>query len=144
MLVVIDTNVLISSYLSPASFPALVFQLLRAGRFKLVLTNAILEEYATVLRRSKLAPHLQLNEGQISDALDYFTKSSLIVEPTVSLRVVEADPKDDKFIECAVAGGADVIVSGDKHLLALGSYEGIQIVSPAVFVMLLERESPEE
>lgn len=53
---------------------------------------------------------------------------------------VSADPDDTKFLECALAGGADYIVSGDAHLLNVGQHEGIQIVSPAAFLSVLNQQ----
>ena len=65
-----------------------------------------------------------------------------LVTPTQRLRVVEADPSDDKFIECAVEGKADYLVSGNKkHLTVMKEYQGIQILTPAQFVLVLEHEA---
>lgn len=58
-----------------------------------------------------------------------------------TLHVVADDPDDDKFLDCAVAAQAEIIVSGDEHLLSLGSFQGIQILTPAAFVVLLSQES---
>ena len=59
------------------------------------------------------------------------------VQFITGIAVIAADPSDDMVLACAVAGKADYIVSGDPHLLDLGEYEGIRIVSPAVFVSIL-------
>jgi predicted nucleic acid-binding protein len=58
------------------------------------------------------------------------------VSPEVRIDVVKDDPDDDRVLECAVEARADYIVSGDRHLLALESYEAIRIVSPRQFVQL--------
>jgi predicted nucleic acid-binding protein len=59
---------------------------------------------------------------------------------THNLKVVVADPDDDKIVECAVVGGATHIVTGDRrHLLPMGSYQGISIISPADFLQLLSQ-----
>ena len=57
--------------------------------------------------------------------------------PSIALAVVRDDPHDDKFIECAMQESADFIVTGDSHLWQLGEYQGIQIVTPAVFLAVL-------
>jgi predicted nucleic acid-binding protein len=75
---------------------------------------------------------------------DRLLRRSTDVTPSVRLQGVTAYPKDDKLVECAVAGGAEMIVSGDRHLLEHGSHEGIRIISPAAFVTYLEMESPAE
>jgi len=60
-----------------------------------------------------------------------------LVEPKKKLKVVKDDPQDNKFLECALEAKADLIVSGDKHLLKLKEYEGIPIVSSADFLKLV-------
>lgn len=144
MRAVIDTNVVISRFLSKTGPPALLYDSLLQRRFEFVASPEIFAEYLVVLSRPAFVKLHGLDSERIAEAIELLREVALLVVPSIRLRVVEADPKDDKFIECAVAGGADVIVSGDKHLLALGSYEGIRIVSPAAFVMLLELESPAE
>ena len=64
------------------------------------------------------------------------TQFANTVSPAESLAVVEADPADNKIIECAAAARSDYLVTGDKHLLVLGSYRGMQIVKPADFLRL--------
>jgi predicted nucleic acid-binding protein len=57
-----------------------------------------------------------------------------VVEPKIALRVIKADPDDDRILECALAGDADLIVSGDHHLTKLKDFEGIGIVRPVDFL----------
>jgi predicted nucleic acid-binding protein len=64
-------------------------------------------------------------------------KVAEIVVPNVSVREVADDPDDDRILECAVAGHADIIVSGDQHLLRLKSFRGISVVSPTDFARML-------
>ena len=64
----------------------------------------------------------------------------MVVEPQVRLEVVERNATDNKFLECALAGEADFIVSGDRHLLSLQEYEGIRILKISQFVRELENE----
>ena len=60
--------------------------------------------------------------------------SALIVAPALSIHAVSADPDDNRVIECAVAGNADCIVSGDRHLKELKIWQGIEIITPREFV----------
>ena len=69
------------------------------------------------------------------ELLPYFE----VVKPKKRLRIVRRDPSDDKFLECAVTGKAEVIVSGDGDLLQLGSYRTIRIQSPAEFLAAIKR-----
>jgi predicted nucleic acid-binding protein len=64
-----------------------------------------------------------------------------LVEPTDHIQAIEADPTDDRILECAVAAGAEVIVSGDSHLLSLGSFRGIPIQRVAEFLASLGEQS---
>ena len=63
-----------------------------------------------------------------------------VVEETRSVSAVVADPDDNKYLAAALEGRADVVVSGDKHLLDLGEYEGVRIVTPRVFLTMLKQE----
>jgi putative PIN family toxin of toxin-antitoxin system len=140
---VVDTNVLVSRFLSESGPPARLFDLLGQERFTLILSQEIKDQYAEVLLRPYLMQLHGWESERIKRAINKLFRAANEIVPTARLPGVIADPKDDKFIECAVAGEADLIVSGDRHLLELGSFEGIRIVTPAVFVSFLEWESPE-
>jgi uncharacterized protein len=126
--VVLDTNIIISS-LWPGP-PRRVVNLWRDGEFLAVVSEPILQEYVDVLRRFPSVPE------NIEDFVALFTDPmrTILAVPRIRLRVVEADPSDDKFLECAVAGHAEFIVSGDKHLKSLQRYRHIPILSPADFL----------
>jgi putative PIN family toxin of toxin-antitoxin system len=128
--VVLDTNVLVSALLFTGALSGLV-PLWQNGAITVLLSRAILDEYLRVLSY----PKFQLSEEEITaiveeEILPYFE----VVQPRKRLRVARRDPSDDKFLECALAGKAEVIVSGDGDLLGLGSYRRIRIQSPAEFL----------
>jgi putative PIN family toxin of toxin-antitoxin system len=130
--VVADTNIFISALMFgglPGSFLDLAF--LRS--FQLVTSPALLDE---------LDEKLRLKFGlSVSDAdrvRARLESTALVVKPDVALRVVIEDQDDDRVLECAVAGEADYIVSGDRHLLKLGSYQGISIVTAREFMDAIE------
>ena len=80
-------------------------------------------------------PKFELLEEEIKELIqEEILPYAEVVKPKRRLRVVQRDPSDDKFIECAVAGKARVIISGDKDLLSLGHYRKIRILSPAKFL----------
>lgn len=141
MRVVIDTNVIISRYFSPHGSPAQVVSSWEKGKFDVVVSPAILDEYNRVFRYPHIKKHLALDENDIDTILENISELAEKVIPTASLSVVTTDSDDDKFIECAVAGDADYIVSGDPHLLDLAEYRGILIVSPAAFAAFLTQQS---
>jgi putative PIN family toxin of toxin-antitoxin system len=76
-------------------------------------------------------------EPEIVAQLKRVAKVAKIVNPTQALHVVKADPDDDRIIECAVAGNADFIVSGDHHLTKLKAFRGVGIVRPRDFLRTL-------
>ncbi|MER3447931.1 MAG: hypothetical protein C4291_14370 [Candidatus Dadabacteria bacterium] len=78
----------------------------------------------------------QMSDDKIARVMSGFRAFSIQVDPITRFAVVCNNPDDDKFLECAVAGNANVIVSGDRHFLALGSYQGIHILQPASFLRL--------
>lgn len=130
MKVVLDTNVFVSSFLGSGP-PRRIVDLWKVGRLTLCLCAEILTEYVDVLARLGLEGRPELKE-----LLELFKRRSNIEFVVIAgdLRVVGADPADDKFIECAQAAGATVIVSDDRHLKGIGVYEGIRVMAPAEFV----------
>jgi len=96
-----------------------------------LLSREILDEYLRVLSY----PKFDLSEGEIKELIqEEILPYAEVVKPKKRLRVVQRDPSDNKFVECAVAGKARVIISGDKELLSLGRYRQIRIQSPAQFL----------
>ncbi|MHB1348672.1 MAG: putative toxin-antitoxin system toxin component, PIN family [Desulfobulbaceae bacterium] len=127
--VVIDTNVFVSSFFG--GNPRQIIDLWKNGAITLCLSRPIVEEYVEVLQR------LGLREaGELEELLRLFARgfNSLYAAKTPALDIVRDDPDDNKFIECAVGLQCNVIISGDKHLLAVQVYMGIKIVSPKEFL----------
>lgn len=136
-LVVIDTNVLVSAILSSTGAPAKILDLEQAGKIKFVVSLDILEEYGKVLSY----PHIKKIHGlsgndQIDRLISRLMRYGKLVNPEAALKVISNDPSDDKFLECALQGEADFIISGDKHLKNLKSYQGIRIVDPVAFLAM--------
>lgn len=131
MKAVLDTNVLVSAVLGGTS--ARVLDLWRAGAFDVVVTAEILREYLIVLRR----PRFKLPAQAMDDIIAYFYRRAILVTPQERIVAVSADPKDDRFLEAAIAGEADFIVSGDHHLLDLGAFRGIPLIRLDAFLQRL-------
>ena len=129
MRVVIDTHVFVSSFFG--GLPRRIIRLWERGEITWCVSADILNEYTAVLLRLGLT-----GEKELAELLRLFAggRSSLFVAKPPTLHVVERDPADDKFIECAVALKADVIVSGDKDLLSVGHHAGIDILTPREFI----------
>ena len=139
MKVVLDTNVIVSRFISPTGVPAQLIDRWSRGGFDIVVSEPVLIEYQQALTYDHVSKLHGYTKLEIANWLREVRKASITVVAIESLKVINADPKDDKFLECAVAGGADYIISGDKHLLNLGEYEGNRILSPADFLRVLEQ-----
>jgi putative PIN family toxin of toxin-antitoxin system len=128
--VVIDTNVLISGLLSSTSTPARAVEK-AATTAQLVATTETLRELIEKLHASTFDRYVRRERR---DAL--LERIAALVEIIDVLQSIRAsrDPTDDKFLEAAVNGRADVIVTGDKDLLALNPFRGIAIVTPADYL----------
>jgi putative PIN family toxin of toxin-antitoxin system len=133
MRVVADTNIFISALMF-GGLPGTFLDLAFAGSFLLVASPILLDELDEKLRlKFELLPaDADLIRTRIEAVAD-------IVSATVTLSVIKADPDDDRVLECAVTGRADAIVSGDRHLLNLGSYEGIRIITVRQFMDQINR-----
>ena len=118
MIVVLDTNVFVSSFFG--GNPRRIIDLWKTGRLTIGLSPAIIEEYTEVLGRLGLAGEPELKE--ILDLLAQGTGIVFSANPP-DLQVVKDDPDDDKFIACAVALKAGIVVTGDKALRKVGSFE---------------------
>lgn len=137
MRAVIDTNVLISGFISNRSYSAKVIDLWVTGKFEPVVCKEIIEEYSAVLVRDKFSVL-----GSIEERLDVLTKllcldHVIFIELQQQVDVITDDPKDNIFLECAVEGNCKFIVSGDRHLLNLKEYSGIKIVNTGDFLSVL-------
>jgi putative PIN family toxin of toxin-antitoxin system len=135
MRAVLDTNVLISELLWRGA-PHECLLLAEAGVYELVLAEIILEEL-----RDKLIHKFDNSPDEADGILFGLRRCAALVTPTGRCGWVPADPDDDKFIESALIGHADVIVSGDHHLLDLSAVEGVPILTPRQFLQRLADES---
>jgi len=133
MKVVIDTNIFVSSFFG--GNPRRIIDLWKTEKITLCLSNEILDEYIEVLQRIGLQ-----DEDELGELLSLFKKgfNMLFTTKTPKVKVVRDDPDDDKFIECAMALKAEVIVTGDKAIEAVGEYMGIKILTPQRFLKSFE------
>lgn len=144
MRAVIDTNVVASAYISPRGTPARVIEMFWNRQFDLVTSRPILDEYVEILLRPRIQKKHLMTAAQVALIVDLMRDASEYIENPPEDRVVVADPDDDKFLACAAAGNADCIVSGDAHLLDLGSFRDIPILTPAAFLLWMTRPIGEE
>ena len=138
MRVVIDTNVVVSGLMKTDSTPAAVVQAARREAFEWIASDDLLAEMQRVLARPSVQRQTGLSDADAAHFQQQVTELATRVEPTQRIDI-SRDPDDNRVLEAAFAGEADYIVTGDRDLLELGSYEGIRIVTPADFIALLPR-----
>ncbi|MCL4690097.1 MAG: putative toxin-antitoxin system toxin component, PIN family [Burkholderiales bacterium] len=128
MRVVFDTNVLVAALVFPGGQGDAALRRVVEGRDQLVLSRAILGELLEVLGR-KFARDAE----ELAHVAVFVSDLATVVAPKRRLRVVKDDP-DNRILECALAGKAEAIVTGDKGLLALKSFEGIPLMTLASYL----------
>lgn len=127
MNIVLDTNTVVSGSLWSGA-PRQMLGLARNGVITLFTSPELLAELADVLRREKFAQRLE-QAGVTADELVYgYAALARVIRPARIVPVILDDPDDDKVLACAKAAKAEIITSGDHHLLDLKEYEGIQIL----------------
>ncbi|MGK2935902.1 MAG: putative toxin-antitoxin system toxin component, PIN family [Gemmatimonadaceae bacterium] len=131
MRVVLDTNVVVSAVFFGGT-PGRVLAAWSAGRFVLILSPAILEEYRRVGHELGLR-HPDVNAA-FEPVLALIAMNAIIVDAPALVAPVSADPDDDKFLAAAAAAQAPVIVSGDRDLLEVSGWRGIEVLSPRQFL----------
>ena len=131
MRVVVDTNVFISSLLNTEGNPRKVIDLWRLEKITLCISKEILAEYFAVLGRFGMSEEPEGAE-LVQLLQKRYNQFFFAAVPTIS--AISEDPADNKFIECAVAADAKLIISGDRHLLNLKLFKGIRILSPTEFL----------
>jgi putative PIN family toxin of toxin-antitoxin system len=129
---VVDTNVLISALIGHGKFKRLLIKLFR-GR-TIVPSTQMLAELADVLSRKKFA---EVKGSQVNQFLSILTTGTVLVTIKRLLEIVAEDPDDNMVLSTAYEGGAEYIVSGDKHLLDLKDFKGIRIVTVNEMLELL-------
>ena len=134
--VVLDSVVAVSSFLTTGLTAELV--LLCEEKVELYTAEKILQEMRDVLLAK---PHIRNRYDYTATEVDvfvaYLREINTIIEQLPEISVIERDPKDDMIIACAVAASANYIISRDRHLLDLGRYQDIQIVTPENFMQML-------
>ncbi len=131
MKVVFDTNILVSAMLWRGT-PYRCLLAIRAGLAELILSPPIIDEFRNVLDKK-----FALTREEVEEGIALVQESATLIGIPGTLRVLTDDPEDDKIIETALVAGAQCLASGDKHLLRLGDYRGIKVISARAFLDML-------
>jgi putative PIN family toxin of toxin-antitoxin system len=135
-----DTNVVVSATIAREGAPGRVLRAWLDGKVELATSRALLRELERVLQRPRIREYQKLAPDEVSRLVELIAAAAVITPGRRPVRLIHDDPSDDFVLSAALETDADYVVTGDRHLLALGSYRGTRIVQPAEFLMLLEAE----
>ena len=129
MIIVLDSNVVVSGILQPFGKPAMILRLVAAGRIRCAYDLRIMTEYRNVLTRPKFG----FSESQVKAFLTQMEEEGVpVVAGPLAIRI--PDPDDQPFLEVALAAGVEALVTGNKKHFPKGEYGGVKIVSPLEFL----------
>ena len=137
---VVDTNILVSGFISPLSYPREIEKRWRNEQFALFTSPQIIDEIRRVLYLPRIRQKYSLSESDIRAFILAITYKASCTAGSLILSGVAPDPGDDKIISCAVEAQADFIVTGDKKFQQLEEYQKIRIINAESFIKILDDE----
>ncbi|MEW6727037.1 putative toxin-antitoxin system toxin component, PIN family [Desulforudis sp. 1088] len=135
MRVVIDTNILMAGLICPEKASGKILEMWRDGDIDVVVSSGIEGEYHDILSKMRFGSREAVQRRE--ESADRLLELCTVVEPKRHVNVVLDDPADNKFIDCALAGRADYIITQDHHLLDIGQVEDTKIVTSRRFLDVL-------
>ncbi|MCX5803952.1 MAG: putative toxin-antitoxin system toxin component, PIN family [Proteobacteria bacterium] len=141
--IVLDTNIFISAILSPRSKPASIVKLVLDGKLNLMIAPAMWKELHTVLQYPKLQALMKRNGvsmDEVKDLIHKIERIAIVTPGNTKVNRIKDDMSDNMFLACAVEARADFIISGDSHLKDVKTFKGVRIVSPDVFMQMVNKE----
>ena len=140
MKIVVDANIFASALLKPNSNPTKVIELVKQNRVELTISPAIIKEIKRILLYPKIKKYHCKTVQEIDEYFEKLLIFAWVVEGKEIIDIIKDDPTDNKYLACADEGEADYIVSGDHHLLDLGTYKVTKIVKAKAFLEILEEQ----
>jgi putative PIN family toxin of toxin-antitoxin system len=138
--IVLDINILVSALINPHGSPAQIIDYVFENKVRLFISPPIVEELERVLNYPKLMKRHGLGREELKEFISDLLSTMLLIQGEETIEVITEDPSDNKYLSCALNAKADFIISGDVHLLKLGEYGGIQIVTAAQFLEIMQGE----
>ncbi len=141
--VVLDTNIFVSSLLVREGLPAQVLDAWRERKFLLATSPTLVSEIQSTLNYPRIRRKYNITNKDVSQLITLLAEDALVVPgdiETVSGSVPD-DPADEAVLACALDAEADLVVSGDRHLLDLAEYRGIRILTVREFMVKLSAEN---
>ena len=141
---VLDTNIFISSLLNKKGVPDRLVDLWRDGQYLFLSSPPIIREIKSVLELPRIKKKYCLNDPDIQKLLNLIETDAILVPGITDVEnPIPEDTSDQIFLSCALEGSADVIVSGDQHVLNLKKFKGISVIPVNEFMdLLLNRDGP--
>jgi putative PIN family toxin of toxin-antitoxin system len=133
--VVLDTNVFVSSLLVKAGLPARILNAWRERQYVLVTSPALMAEIRATMDYPRIRRKYALSDEDVEQLVTLLRQDALLVPGQADVAgIIPHDPADEMALACAIDAQADLIVSGDRHLLDLGAYRGIPILTARAFL----------
>jgi len=133
MRAVVDTNIFIRALIKPEGTVGPVLHRLHTGEYTLIYSEPLLKELLTKLALPRIREKYHVNDDVVEGTLAIIALRGELVVPNRTVKVCR-DPKDDMFVEAALAGFAPFVVTGDEDLLVLKKFETVKFVAPRVFL----------
>ncbi|MHB8069766.1 MAG: putative toxin-antitoxin system toxin component, PIN family [Desulfobaccales bacterium] len=133
--VVLDTNVIISGFTFVGGKPAAILDLVVSGAITNFVSAHIIDETRNILIRK-----FSWKERKADNACLWLKAFSQVVNPKSRISIIHQDDPDNRILECALEARADFVITGDRHLLNVQIYQGIDILPPAAFLELLKEK----
>lgn len=131
---------LVSAVIDPHGKPAQILDHVLKNRIRLFTSSSSVEELERVLSDRKLVERHGLEEEELKEFIAGLLVTTSLIEKETTIKAIEESPWSNTYLSCALNGRADFIVTEDEHLLNLGEYQGVQIISPGQFLDTMGKE----
>lgn len=138
MRIVIDTNLIVSAFIWGGT-PLVVLKESRLNKIEIIVSIETFNELKRILARPKFIDSLAKSNRKPEDIISKYQELVQFIHPAIISDNVVRDPKDIKFLACAVGGQADYIITGDNDLLVLKDYQGVHIVTASEFLTIIQK-----
>lgn len=139
MKITLDTNVLLSSTFWDGDSSRIV-EIIERGEIELVLSRDIIQEFGGVLEYKEIKEKIKDKNLEMKRTVNEIIEMAKIVDPREEFNIIKDDPEDNVIIACAVEGEVDYIVTQDRHLLDLGEFRSVKILTPREFLKVYGAE----
>jgi len=135
MKVVLDTNILVSGTFWKGDSDKII-EIIDKGEVELILCKELIDEYFDVINRDEIIDKIKNKNLVLNKSIHNIINNSNLVVPLEKFDIIKEDSDDNVVLECAVEGKVDYIVTQDNHILKLGEFQGIKIITPEEFLKL--------